>query len=1082
MAASLEQILLKLLEPDNTVIQEATQQLKEFFKEPDALSALCQVLAASPTAQVRQYAAVLLRKKIHRVKQWNSLPNEVKQSIRENILQLFVDAREPTVSNALSQLIATIAKHDLPTNEWPQLFEFILTCTKDQDVAKRELGMSLLYTVTTVAGEQLKPHLVSVMTLLSEMLDDTQSKQVPYNAIRAMTELAFFIGDEEKKYIQDRIGRILEVIQPLLIQNEDKACEALGLFDELLESEVSILLPHIRTVVDFCLQVTANSDYGDAVRVKAMSIISTLVKLKKKSVLKQKLVDPILQVLFPVMCSIGEREKNLSEANDDEEETSTPCQYASQVIDVMALHLPPEKLIPPLMSMVETGLESGDAGPRRAAYMSMAVVAEGCADYLMNKHLNDILNCVCKGLRDSEPLVRNAALFALGQFSEHLQPDISKFASQLLPVLFQHLRQETHNADKNPHGLTKSYYALEMFCENLGKEILPFLPILMEHVLSILQTATTVRAKELAISAIGSTACAAKEDMMPYFPQIIELFKTYLNNDETEDMMQLKVQTIESLGLLARNIGVENFRPLANECIQLGLKLLDSTDDPDLRRCIFVMFAAISNVIKSDMGESLEKMINYILQSIKSMEGFTPYYKEKEAESVINEEEFKEEEEDIGDADDEEDDQVEGISVMNSYLDEKEDACAALGELAENTGAAFLPHLEKCYTEVVGLVTYPASNVKKAAITTLAQFCTSLHAFHAQTPSPDSETALKTMLVAIIPKYVSIIREDVDRTVVMAAVDALQDILNKIGMLVLQITEATDVILSVVKEIFTHKLACQDQDEEDEEEQQAEYDGMLIESGGDVLPVMARILGGDTFLPFFSSFITDLLKRLKQTSSTSEKSFAVGTLAETLEACGSASVVFVEQLYPVFLKMVHEEDEEVRSNAVFALGVLVSNSGEKLHSQYPVVLKVLFDILNKETDGRVQDNICAATCRLIWANKSAVPLEHVIPVIMKCLPLKQDLEEIATVYSTLIHLYGEGEKEMMKHVPQLLSSVAHILGTEHVKQDVQMLLIQFVQNIQRACPEVFQQVKSQLGPELGSKLDACIFILSGSPT
>lgn len=37
---------------------------------------------------------------------------------------------------------------------------------------------------------------------------------------------------------------------------------------------------------------------------------------------------------------------------------------------------------------------------------------------------------------------------------------------------------------------------------------------------------------------------------------------------------------------------------------------------------------------------------------------------------------------------------------------------------------------------------------------------------------------------------------------------------------------------------------------------------MLIESAGDVLPAMAKLLGGQTFMPFFSSFLTDLQKRL----------------------------------------------------------------------------------------------------------------------------------------------------------------------------------------------------------------------------
>ena len=67
----------------------------------------------------------------------------------------------------------------------------------------------------------------------------------------------------------------------------------------------------------------------------------------------------------------------------------------------------------------------------------------------------------------------------------------------------------------------------------------------------------------------------------------------------------------------------------------------------------------------------------------------------------------------------------------------------------------------------------------------------------------------------------------------------------------------------------------------------------------------------------------------KETSATSEKSFAVGTLAEVIEACGApVGSRFVETLYPVFNKMMGDEDEEVRSNSVFAIGILAVNGGD----------------------------------------------------------------------------------------------------------------------------------------------------------
>ena len=37
---------------------------------------------------------------------------------------------------------------------------------------------------------------------------------------------------------------------------------------------------------------------------------------------------------------------------------------------------------------------------------------------------------------------------------------------------------------------------------------------------------------------------------------------------------------------------------------------------------------------------------------------------------------------------------------------------------------------------------------------------------------------------------------------------------------------------------------------------------MLIESEGDVLPAMAKLMGGEAFLLFFTSFLVDLVKRL----------------------------------------------------------------------------------------------------------------------------------------------------------------------------------------------------------------------------
>ncbi|XP_076111369.1 importin-4-like isoform X2 [Mytilus galloprovincialis] len=1075
MSQELEDTLAKLLVPDNNTIQQATQQLKELFKDPDIIPGLCKVLGLSQVPQVRQYAAVLIRRKIQKSRHWHAQSVEIQQNIRENILQILLQESEKNVRNAIAQVVATVAKHDLPKNQWPQLFQFLTAYTKSQNPGDRETGMYLLYTVSSSAAEQLKPHLVSLLQLLSEVISDNENQFVPYYVVRTLTELIFFVGDDEVKYVQEMLPRIIDVAKVLIPIDEDQACEVLEVFDEMLECEVAMLVPHMKTVVDFCIETAANDILEDKVRVKGMSFIATLIKLKKKTFLKMKLVDPVLNVLFALMCGSGEEDN--SEEEEEDLDSYKPAQYAPQVIDTMALHLPPEKLIPNLMQLVEPLISSENPLVRRACFLSVAVVAEGCADYIIKKHLQPLLHCVVSGLNDPDQGVRNGALFAMGQFSEHLQPDISKYASEILPLVFQYLGRATNEIDKNPKGLVKSYYALEMFCENLGNGIEPYLQPLMEHLLEVLKIPTTsVKQKQLAISAIGATANAAKTLLKPYFHEIIELFKVYLTAGDEESVRKLQIQVLDTLAVIARSIGNETFMPLAQDSAVLGISLLETVDDPDLRRCVYSLFAALSSLLQQDMIPYMEKLVMFMINSIKSTEGVKTHYKDEEEQVIMfNEEDFCDEEDlTAGDSDQEEDSKIHGISVENAYLDEKEDACCALGELAGNAGSIFFPYLEQSFGVVLEMANYPTPGVKKAALVAVGNMCICVHKANLQNASEEINTVLTNMLQSVVKRILEIVQEDTDRTVVMTAIDTLYEMLEKIGRPVLDVQGATGAILARMKEAFTNKLSCQDEDTLEDDDQQAEFDGMLIESAGDVLPVMAKLLGGDIFLPFFRSFLVDLLKRLKETSSVSEKSFAVGTLAETLLACGQVSVNFVDPLYPLFMKMIRDEDEEVRSNSIFALGVLMANSGDKLFSHYTQVLKTLFAILNKEGNPRVIDNVCAATCRMISTHKSALPLEQVIPVIVQCLPLKEDFEENETVYNCLLQLYSDDIEIIKAYIPKILESISCVVGTEKVKQDVQSTLVHFVKDVSVKYPGDYQAVRNVLPAEKISKLDACL--------
>lgn len=67
--------------------------------------------------------------------------------------------------------------------------------------------------------------------------------------------------------------------------------------------------------------------------------------------IKNKLVSPILQTLFGVMAE--EEEDDEEEDEDEQVESSKPCVVAAQTLNEMALQLPPDKVITPLLQWAE---------------------------------------------------------------------------------------------------------------------------------------------------------------------------------------------------------------------------------------------------------------------------------------------------------------------------------------------------------------------------------------------------------------------------------------------------------------------------------------------------------------------------------------------------------------------------------------------------------------------------------------------------------------------------------------------------------------------------------------------------------
>uniref|UniRef100_A0A671VNH8 Importin 4 n=1 Tax=Sparus aurata TaxID=8175 RepID=A0A671VNH8_SPAAU len=836
---------------------------------------------------------------------------------------------EHTVQHSLSQLCAVMVKHETP-DRWPALLQLLNQSTKSSNPHDRQVGLLLLNKVMESNPEPFKPHYCQLLQLFSTVLQDHNNPTALYYCILTLTAITAYTGTEEMNLMRSIIPSLIVALKHLIKADQDQASEAMEVFNELMESEVSIIVPHVTDMVHFCLEVG--------------------------TVLKQKLLNPILQAIFPVLVAApppGEHDPEDEEDDSgDGSDNDNPKHCAAQVVICVDNHctLP---LCNNVMPLAQACLTSENPYQRKGGLMCLAVLAEGCADHIRTKMLSSMLQTVCQSLSDSNQVVRSAGLFALGQFSEHLQPEVSKYCSDLMPLLLGYL--SSCNQAKVGH-VTKAFYALENFMENLGADIEPYLPTLMETMLSALNNTENLKIKELAVSAIGAIANAAKELLVPYFPPVIESLKGFLTTT-TEEMRSLQTQSLDTLSVLARTIGNDVFSPLAAECVRLGLNLTDTIDDPDLRRCTYSLYSAVSTVSPDCLTPHLTAITTVMLLALKSNE-----------DHVYSSLRF---------------------SVENAYIDEKEDACDALGEL-------------QMYT--VRLYTILNSIVEASYL------CVKLTSLHLNFMPP---LALLKLLDVVIPCFLETVRTEQERQVVMAVLETMNSVIKSCKEEVFKNPSRLKEISHVIRDVLKKKAVCQGGgvDEADDEDQQAEYDAMLLEFAGEGIPLLASSVPAEQFAPFLNDLLPLIMSKAKSSCTVADRSFSVGTIGEILQALGCVSGGrglagrLSNRLLPVLVAGTKDSDAEVRNNSVFGLGCLAQAAGPIVVTDYPMMLSVFSNLLTKESDLRVIDNLCAALCRMILSNITPCPLSQVFPALVARLPLKEDMEENKTVFSCMAMLY-----------------------------------------------------------------------------
>jgi len=177
-----------------------------------------------------------------------------------------------------------------------------------------------------------------------------------------------------------------------------------------------------------------------------------------------------------------------------------------------------------------------------------------------------------------------------------------------------------------------------------------------------------------------------------------------------------------------------------------------------------------------------------------------------------------------------------------------------------------------------------------------------------------------------------------------------------------------------------------------------------------------------------------------------------------------------EPLLELFYQALSDEEPEVRCNAAFASGLLVEYSQKDLSPQYLHLLSAirpLFEVPPNATLSRwkAHDNAVGAVSRLIVRNTAAVPLDHVLPILINALPLRHDFLENPPVFKAIFHLFGTNPQALHPYSDKLLGVFRAVLEPsvlDLINDEIRAGLIELIGALNKEAPEKVQA--AGLGP------------------
>ncbi|XP_063038498.1 importin-4-like [Melospiza melodia melodia] len=247
-APALERILSDLLEPDSAGIRQATERLREALEEPEGPEGLVELLRGAGRPQIRHLAAVLLRKRLRK------LPQELIDRLPHVIVEALDRETDSCSRGALGHLGAKLLLLGGP-KFWEPLEKWIREAARDPRKWRARCGCwAWRWAWPAPPFPALAPPSCPCSGGSSD-LGVTPEPPAPPSGPWGRSWPSW--DPKKTNLLRSLVPEVLAALEELLNLDEERGADALEVLDEFLEANPESLIPHLKPMLELCLQVKA---------------------------------------------------------------------------------------------------------------------------------------------------------------------------------------------------------------------------------------------------------------------------------------------------------------------------------------------------------------------------------------------------------------------------------------------------------------------------------------------------------------------------------------------------------------------------------------------------------------------------------------------------------------------------------------------------------------------------------------------------------------------------------------------------------------------------------------------------------